>query len=180
MPTPTCRCSDGAFLVGPNASGKSNFLDLFRFLDDLASPGGGFREARGVSAIRCLAARRNPDVLVAVTIGADAGSPTWEYELRLYQDSQRRPLVRREKVIRDGEVLLDRPDEADKEDPERLTQTHLEQVNVNRAFRDLVGFFESSRLIELVFTYWRSDAAMERCDSLRRAVGRLREGRRDR
>ena len=26
-----------AFLVGPNASGKSNFLDAFRFLRDLAS-----------------------------------------------------------------------------------------------------------------------------------------------
>ncbi len=54
-----------AFLVGPNASGKSNFLDVFRFLRDLASPGGGFQEAirrrGGVSAIRCLAARRYPD-----------------------------------------------------------------------------------------------------------------------
>src|SRR3990172_7203868 len=27
------------FLVGPNAAGKSNFLDVFRFLRDLASPG---------------------------------------------------------------------------------------------------------------------------------------------
>ena len=32
------------FLVGPNASGKSNFLDAFRFLRDLASSGGGFQE----------------------------------------------------------------------------------------------------------------------------------------
>ena len=50
------------FLVGPNASGKSNFLDVFRFLRDLASSGGGFQEAvrrrGGVSAIRCLAARQ--------------------------------------------------------------------------------------------------------------------------
>ncbi len=28
------------FLVGPNAAGKSNLLDVFRFLRDLASPGG--------------------------------------------------------------------------------------------------------------------------------------------
>ena len=56
---------DRVFLVGPNASGKSNFLDVFRFLCDLASSGGGFQEAvgrrGGVSALRCLAARRNPD-----------------------------------------------------------------------------------------------------------------------
>jgi len=30
---------DRIFLVGPNASGKSNFLDIFRFLRDLASSG---------------------------------------------------------------------------------------------------------------------------------------------
>jgi predicted ATPase len=28
------RLQDRAFLVGPNASGKSNFLDVFRFLRD--------------------------------------------------------------------------------------------------------------------------------------------------
>ena len=58
------------FLVGPNASGKSNFLDVFRFLKDLASSGGGFQEAvrkrDGVSAIRCLAARRYPDVEIHI------------------------------------------------------------------------------------------------------------------
>jgi len=36
-----------AFLFGPNASGKSNFLDVFRFLRDLAASGGGFQEAVG-------------------------------------------------------------------------------------------------------------------------------------
>ena len=33
------------FLVGPNAAGKSNFLDALRFMRDLASAGGGFQEA---------------------------------------------------------------------------------------------------------------------------------------
>ncbi len=51
-----------AFLVGPNASGKSNFLDSFRFLRDVAEPQGGFQRAvaeRGsVSQIRSLHARR--------------------------------------------------------------------------------------------------------------------------
>lgn len=44
------------FLVGPNASGKSNFLDVLRFLRDVASTGGGFQESishrGGVGAIR--------------------------------------------------------------------------------------------------------------------------------
>ncbi|MGH7471174.1 MAG: AAA family ATPase, partial [Longimicrobiales bacterium] len=31
------------FIVGPNASGKSNLLDAFRFLRDVAEPEGGFQ-----------------------------------------------------------------------------------------------------------------------------------------
>ncbi|MBM3460014.1 MAG: chromosome segregation protein SMC, partial [Armatimonadetes bacterium] len=34
-----------AFLVGPNASGKTNFLDAFRFLQGLVAVGGGFQDA---------------------------------------------------------------------------------------------------------------------------------------
>ena len=142
------------FLVGPNASGKSNFLDVFRFLRDLASSGGGFQEAvnrrGGVSSIRCLAARRNPDIAVSVVIETGKDRPCWEYELRFCQDSQRRPLVRKEKVIRDGETILERPDEDDLQDPERLTQTHLEQVNVNRPFRELVEIFQSVQYLHII------------------------------
>jgi predicted ATPase len=143
-----------AFLVGPNAAGKSNFLDVFRFLRDLASSGGGFQQAiirrGGVSAIRSLAARRYPDIEIIVTaVGAD-GSPRWDYELAFNQDKQRRARIERERIKRDGETLLMRPDEGDEQDPDRLTQTHLEQVNVNRAFRDLASFFESIRYLHIV------------------------------
>ena len=37
---------DRLFLIGPNAAGKSNFLDAFRFLHDLASSGGGLVSVR--------------------------------------------------------------------------------------------------------------------------------------
>jgi predicted ATPase len=145
---------DRVFLVGPNASGKSNLLDVFRFLRDLASTGGGFQEAIarrfGVSAIRCLAARRYPDVEIRVEVGQTDPPRKWEYELAIYQDNQRRPLVRRERVLCDGEVLLGRPTEQDESDPARLTQTYLEQVNVNREFRDLASFFASIRYLHLV------------------------------
>lgn len=145
---------DRVFLVGPNASGKSNFLDAFRFLRDLASTGGGFEEAvarrSGVSAIRCLAARRYPDVEIAVTLETEGNVHTWEYELAFNQDNQRRPLVRKEKVRRDGDVLRDRPGDSDKADPQQLTQTHLQQVNVNKEFRDLATFFASIRYLHIV------------------------------
>lgn len=145
---------DRVFLVGPNASGKSNFLDAFRFLRDLASSGGGFQEAvfrrGGVSAVRCLAARRYPDIEIRVEMQEGEEGPRWVYELGFNQDQQRRPQVRKEHVQRDGEELLVRPNDDDSTDPARLTQTYLEQVNVNREFRDVATFFASVRYLHLV------------------------------
>jgi len=143
---------DRLFLVGPNASGKSNFLDAFRFLRDLASTGGGFREAvgrrGGVTALRCLAARRYPDVTVGVVVEDD--DEKWQYELSFYQDNQRRPMVRTERVRCGDAIYLERPDDDDRSDPTRLTQTYLEQVNVNRPFRKLATFFASIRYLHIV------------------------------
>lgn len=142
------------FLVGPNASGKSNFLDVFRFLRDLASSGGGFQEAirhrGGVSAIRCLAARRYPDIEIHVTLESEDDSQQWEYELAFNQDNQRRPLVRKERVRRGRAVVLHRPNAEDVTDPARLTQTYLEQVNVNQPFREIATFFASIRYLHIV------------------------------
>ena len=91
------------FLVGPNASGKSNFLDAFRFLRDLASSGGGFQEAvarrGGVSAIRCLAARRNPNIELSVELQEADDGKRWVYEVAFNQDKQRRPLLKRESAV---------------------------------------------------------------------------------
>lgn len=141
-------------LVGPNASGKSNLLDVFRFLRDLASSGAGFQEAirrrGGVSAIRCLAARRYPDVEIRVEVRQADDTRGWEYELAFHQDNQRRALVRKERVLCDGKALLDRPSPEDRADPARLTQTYLEQVNVNQPFRDLATFFASIRYMHIV------------------------------
>lgn len=145
---------DRVFLVGPNASGKSNFLDVFRFLGDLASTGGGFQEAvrrrGGVSAIRCLAARRNPDIEVHVELQEGTEGARWRYELAFSQDNQRRPLLHMERVLQDEKKLVDRPDSDDEDDRVRLRQTHLEQVNVNKPFRSLAEFFTSIRYLHLV------------------------------
>lgn len=142
-----------AFLVGPNASGKSNFLDVFRFLRKIVSIGGGFQEAvrerGGVSKLRALSARRYPDILIRLQAGDDDRA-NWEYELRFNQDNQRRPIVKVERVAKAGKELLRRPNEDDTKDPERLTQTYLEQINVNREFRELANFLESIRYLHIV------------------------------
>ena len=141
------------FLLGPNASGKSNFLDVFRFLHDLVTVGGGFQEAvrkrGGVSSLRCLAARRYSDLIIRVTLGEGNGN-AWEYDLEFTQDNLRRPVIRRERVVQGFAELLVRPDEKDISDPERLTQTYLEQVNVNKEFREIADFFSSVRYLHVV------------------------------
>jgi energy-coupling factor transporter ATP-binding protein EcfA2 len=141
------------FLVGPNAAGKSNLLDVFRFLRDIANPKGGFLgavESRlGVSQIRSLHARRYPNVVIEVEADLET-SKRWTYRLEFSQSNQRVPLISREVVTRGGTTLVERPDEFDKTDPRRLTQTHLEQVNVNRDSRPLVDFFADVRYLHLV------------------------------
>jgi predicted ATPase len=66
------------------------------------------------------------------------------------EDARRRPAITRERVARDGSDLWVRPNQEDREDPERLTQTYLEQINVNKEFREIADFFRSIRYLHLV------------------------------
>ncbi len=142
------------FLVGPNASGKSNLLDVFRFLRDLVSVGGGLQEAvqrrGGVSSLRSLAARRYSDIVIRAQIGQDEEPAAWKYEITFNQDNRSRPIIKSEKVFKQGEQILERPDHEDQRDTERLTQTYLEQVHANQAFRDVAEFFVSTRYLHVV------------------------------
>src|SRR5438552_19008881 len=77
------RFAERVFVIGPNASGKSNVLDAIRFLRDVAKHGGGLQRAivqrGGISKIRCLAARRAPDVEIEVELSEKGSSPDWRY-----------------------------------------------------------------------------------------------------
>jgi predicted ATPase len=132
------------FLIGPNASGKSNLLDVFRFLRDLAN--NGLEKAvgarSGVSAIRCLAARRYSNIDIEATV-AEGENGEWRYNLSINQDNVQRPVVREEVVYKQDEELLRRPNAEDQRDPLRLTQTALEQVSENQRFRGAADFFKS-------------------------------------
>lgn len=146
------------FLVGPNASGKSNFLDVFRFLRDIAKPeGGGLQKAvkdrGGVSKIRSLAARRDPEIAIEVHLADAAGEPpVWRYALGLRQETRgyRQPYVTHERVWKQGQQILNRPSAEEKKDRDRLTQTFLEQINVNGDFREVVRFFQAVTYLHVV------------------------------
>jgi predicted ATPase len=145
------------FLVGANASGKSNFLDAFRFLRDIAKDGGGLQKAigdrQGVSKIRCLAARRYSDVELELQLAEDVGNgAVWRYAIGIGQEQRgnRRPYLKYERVWKGTEQVLDRPDRDDKNDILRLSQTHLEQINSNAGFRPIATFLRSTLYLHLV------------------------------
>jgi len=169
--------SDRVFLVGPNASGKSNFLDAVRFLRDLAVPGGGLQRAcaerGGVSKIRCLAARQDPEVGLTIEL-AETDKTLWRYEVKFNQQTRgnRLPTLTREAVYKEGILLLERPNEDDRKDPPRLTQTALEQINLNIAFRDVAQFLEKVFYLHLVPQIIRSGGEWGGSNGLANAYGR--------
>jgi predicted ATPase len=172
------RLRDRVFVIGPNASGKSNFLDAIRFLRDVAKPGGGLQSALtqrgGLSKVRCLTARRDPDVEIEVELSEDGSTTDWRYGIGITQQVRgyRYQLLRYEKVWRRDELILSRPDDADKHDELRLTQTHLEQISANSNFRDIGRLFESVRYIHLVPQLLRHPEAFQGPSSLEDPYGR--------
>ncbi|MDD9859860.1 MAG: AAA family ATPase [Nitrospira sp.] len=148
------------FIVGPNASGKSNLLDVFRFLRDIANPrGGGLQKAiedrGGLSKIRCLSARRDPKVEIAISI-ADSVHDTakWRYGIGITQETRghRQPVLSYEQVWDNsaGKWIINRPDKEDLADKERLKQTFLEQINSNQRFRDIAQYLAKTTYLHLV------------------------------
>jgi predicted ATPase len=153
-----------SYILGVNASGKSNFLDVFRFLRDVAKPvGGGLQKAindrGGLKKLRCLHARNHPEVTIEIEVSNSLGDqhPVWRYELEFSSEGKgaQRPVLKKEKVSRfdvDGNVdfSFSRPDESDNKDPERLTATAIEQVQANREFRALAEFLANTTYLHVV------------------------------
>jgi predicted ATPase len=152
--------TDRVFIVGPNASGKSNLLDAFRFLKALVAEGGGLasavRDRDGMSRLRSLFARQKPYVEIEVHVLDDAGRG-FEYRLRFHADTKRDgpPRVQEESVVARGgglsrRELLRRPDVDDEKDPDRLKQTAIQQVFASTDFRALVDFLGATTYRHLV------------------------------
>lgn len=152
------------FIVGPNAIGKSNLLDVFRFLREVAAEGGGLATAvknrRGISRLRSLHYRApaSSDIEIVVEAIAADGS-TWRYLLAFNKGDKKQglvPVVTKEAVCKKMPTdtvwvqLFNRPSPEDKADPKLLTQTWLQQVTQNQSFRELAEFFASVSYLHLV------------------------------
>ena len=148
-----------SYVIGPNAVGKSNLLDVFRFLRDICKPAGGglqkaVKDRGGISKLRCLHARRDPEVRIEIHCKArfDDKPPDWKYILGFKPEGKgaQRLLVSTEEVWKGDERILSRPDEQDREDPQLLTETHLEQTRANVRFRALAEFLAGVTYLHVV------------------------------
>ncbi len=145
------------YFVGANGAGKSNLLDIFCFLGDICREGiGGLQFALmrrgGLAFIRSLfnvsgASKKNTTTSLDIEIsGKKEKAVIWRYKLILKMEGQgrHRDLVAKEQIWKNGRLVLNRPSSADNKDPQRLTQTYLEQSSTNTNFRELVTFFASN------------------------------------
>ena len=154
------RLAQRVFIVGPNASGKSNLLDVFQFLHDLVNDVGGLAAVLddtrgGISSVRALQAGAQSPIHICVEVGRDATKPVWRYELVFTGKVGKKPQVVRERAWRGGVLVLDRPTSDDIDDPERMLQTAIEHRLSNRKIRELASFFRSTTLSHFVPQFLR-------------------------
>jgi predicted ATPase len=165
------KLKERTFVVGPNASGKSNFLDAFRFLRDIAKPGGGLQKAisdrGGISKLRCLAARKDPEIVVGISL-SEYGSVEvdWKYEIGIKQEARghHMPYLSYEKVWKGEKLVVERPEPEDAKDKERLGQTYLEQINANKDFRDVAKYLEKALYLHIIPQLLKYPAAFAGAD----------------
>jgi len=155
------RLREYSYLLGANASGKSNLLDVFRFLHDVSMPqGGGLLKAldtrNGFNKIRCLHHRAQTDIRIEIHLASDFDleTPDWIYVLAIKQESRgvtpRPILISEEVVVHKGKEVLKRPNAEDKRDSLRLTSTFLENTQANEEFREIANFFSEITYLHLV------------------------------
>lgn len=149
------------FIVGANASGKSNFLDVVRFLRDIVKQAGGLQYAveqrGGVSKIKCLSGRQIQGITISLQLSEPSPgyNPIWEYTLSFKHAGggifKKQALIMEEKVtnLRTNKVLIDR-NEKKNEDKETLKFTFLEQPNANSLFREIYYFFQETQYLHIV------------------------------
>lgn len=160
------RLGPRVFIVGPNAAGKTNFLDALRFLRDIAAPEGSLvaavKERRGLTHMRSLHARSNSNVIIEVEVLLSDDRQPWTYQLELSgSESTKKPIrIERERITHGSTILVDRPDAKDTDD-RLLTQTHLQQITQSLRFRPLADALSSIVHVhvvpQLVRTPARSD-----------------------
>jgi len=167
--------SERCFIIGANASGKSNFIDALRFLRDIAKQAGGLQSAveerGGITKIRCLAARKKTNVSITVELGnPNEERNIWRYHLDFSHIGggviKNQVKINSEEVFsyNENKFVLQRgtmfANSKVKDDEETLKYTHLEQATANKDFRELQSFFQDIEYLNVIPQMVRESSSM--------------------
>lgn len=163
--------SERSFIIGANATGKSNFLDAMRFLRDIVRQGGGLQAAidnrGGVTKIRCLAARTRTDVRIEVDLSEQGSSvPKWRYVIDFKHTGGgilKNSATIVEESVYDYEIkklIINRGSKTKDEDDETLKYTHLEQASRNVRFREIRDTFLNLEYLNVIPQMVREESSV--------------------
>lgn len=153
--------SERCFVIGANATGKSNFLDALRFLRDIVKQGGGLQSAvqarGGVTKIRCLSARTHTNIRIEVDLNPDGSpNPKWRYAIDFKHTGggiqKSRASIIEEEVFdyATNTFVLHRRQSDSSEDSETLLYTYLEQTTTNARFREVRDTFLNLEYLNVI------------------------------
>lgn len=164
------ECKSGALLWERMLQENPILSMHFRFLRDVAKQGGGLQTAvrvrGGITKIRCLAAREQSNVKLAIELSeSDSRELCWHYELNFKHTGggirENQVKIVSEKVFsgREQRYVLDRSAETLGEDEETLKYTYLEQPNANKDFRVIQQFLQNVEYLNVVPQMVRESAS---------------------
>lgn len=165
------KIAERCFVIGANATGKSNFLDALRFLRDIVNQGGGLQYAvasrGGVTKIRCLSARTHTNVRIEVDLNQEGEvNPKWRYVIDFRHTGggiqKSKAIISEEEVFSylDNKSLLHRTSKSRTEDSETLLYTHLEQPTTNSSFREIRDTFLNLEYLNVIPQMVREASSM--------------------
>ncbi len=144
------------FIIGANAAGKSNLLDVFRFLKDVTTDGlqKAVNARGGIKKLRYLNARSQNYIEVFVRlIDTEKEEPIeWTYTLQFNSAGgphEKRDInIKLEKITRNKDVLLDRKYVVG--DYLSNQFTYLEQPAMNMEYRALYECFKGISYVNII------------------------------
>ena len=150
--------SDRMFVIGANAAGKSNFLDAFRFLKDVATDGlqKSVKSRGGIKKIRNLNARSPSYVEISVVLVEKTADieTIWEYTLQFNAaggSQEKRDInISLERIVKDNKIIKERKYNDPGEDYLSKQFTLLEQPAINAPFRSIYECFRNISYVNII------------------------------
>lgn len=153
FPSVDVEMEERVFIVGRNAIGKTNFIDVFRFLRDLAMFGGGLAMAvynrKGMTNIRSRFARRMTNVELSIKVEDESGKG-WEYSISFDDSNKPDPRAPDGRGIKVVHERLAKIGGSKVKESFGAARSLLESEKETEDFKDFVEFLVKTTYLHLV------------------------------